>query len=55
LLYRIEEKEFETGYGQIWPNEPRGEEYYIRLAEEAGFEPVRIERTRNTFHLLLKR
>lgn len=55
LRYRVGGEEIETGYGQRWPDESRGEEYYVTLAEHAGFRHVHTERNGNTFHLLFEK
>jgi SAM-dependent methyltransferase len=34
--------DIETGYGQRWPGEVRGMDYYRKLAEAAGFEEVEL-------------
>ena len=55
LRYRVGDSEIGTGYGARWPTEPRGAEYYIALAEDAGFQHVRTERNEHTFYLLFKK
>jgi ubiquinone/menaquinone biosynthesis C-methylase UbiE len=55
LLYRVKDEEFETGYGQHWPDEPRGEQYYLSLAGEAGFHHLQIERNGNTFYMIFQK
>jgi ubiquinone/menaquinone biosynthesis C-methylase UbiE len=53
LLYRIGDEVTETGYGQSWPEEPRGEDYYLSMAKEAGFRDTGIKRNNNTFYIKL--
>ncbi len=55
LRYRIGEKVTQTGYGQKWPEEARGEAYYIALAEEQGFQFIDAERNKHSFHLLFQK
>jgi len=50
LRYKVGEYEIGTGYGQRWPEEPRGEKYYRSLAENAGFRHVNTERNMHTFY-----
>jgi ubiquinone/menaquinone biosynthesis C-methylase UbiE len=52
LRYHIGGEMKETGYGRRWPQEPRGAEDYIRLAEEAGFQHIATERTKHVFYLV---
>jgi ubiquinone/menaquinone biosynthesis C-methylase UbiE len=51
LRYRVGEYEAGTGYGMKWPPESRSVEYYIHLAQEAGFRHISTERQKHTFHL----
>ena len=51
LRYRLGDDEIGTGYGARWPTEPRGLEYYISLAEEAGFRYLDCERNAHIFRL----
>lgn len=51
LNYRVGEKEYETGYGILWPAGPRGAHHYSALACQAGFKHVSTERNKNTFYL----
>jgi len=53
--YRVGADVVQTGYGQKWPTEPRGEAYYLQLAEAAGFELISKTRNKNTFFFLLKK
>jgi len=53
LVYQIGENVTETGYGQRWPEDIRGVEHYVEMAEEVGFQPTRIEKIKNTFYLRL--
>lgn len=55
LKYRINGMDFETGYGNPWPAEPRGECDYLRLAQQAGFRVKGVERTRHVFQLTLEK
>jgi len=55
LRYRVRGAEFGTGYGQRWPREFRGEQYYRALAERAGFRHVSTERNRHVFHLVFRK
>jgi len=55
LRYRVGEQEIGTGYGQRWPDEPRGEKYYLQLAKETGFRHVSTERNQHTCYLLLQK
>lgn len=55
LRYRVGEEEIGTGYGQRWPAEPRGENEYVALAENAGFRHVRTEREAHTMYLLFQK
>jgi ubiquinone/menaquinone biosynthesis C-methylase UbiE len=52
LRYHIGGVMKETGYGRRWPQEPRGAEDYILLAEEAGFQHIASERTKHVFYLV---
>jgi ubiquinone/menaquinone biosynthesis C-methylase UbiE len=51
LRYRVGNYGKGTGYGAKWPNESRGEAYYIQLAREAGFQHLTTERNANLFYL----
>jgi ubiquinone/menaquinone biosynthesis C-methylase UbiE len=51
LRYRVGEEETGTGYGQRWPEEPRGEKHYITLAQAAGFRHISTERNMHTFYM----
>jgi hypothetical protein len=55
LRYRVGGEQIETGYGQKWPDEPRGKGHYIALAEAAGFRHIRSEEIKHTFYLLLQK
>ena len=55
LRYKVNNEEFETGYGQRWPDEPRGEQYYLSLAREAGFHHLETERNGNTFTMAFQK
>jgi ubiquinone/menaquinone biosynthesis C-methylase UbiE len=43
LRYRVGDFEKRTAYGVRWPNEARGEAYYLQLAGEAGFDHLTTE------------
>ncbi len=51
VRYSVGEVEKGTGYGQRWPEEPRGEEYYITLAQTAGFRHISTDRNKHTFYM----
>ena len=51
LRYRVRGFEKGTAYGARWPSEPRGEQDYIRMAEEAGFHHQATTRVAHTFQL----
>jgi ubiquinone/menaquinone biosynthesis C-methylase UbiE len=53
LFYRIGDQITETGYGQRWPEQPRGQDYYLSMAKEVGFREARIEKNKNTFYAKL--
>ena len=55
LRYRVGEEEIGTGYGQRWPDEPRGRGYYMALAEAVGFRHIRSEQNKHTFYLLFQK
>jgi ubiquinone/menaquinone biosynthesis C-methylase UbiE len=55
LRYRVGKKEIETGYGQRWPDGPRGKGYYIDLAKAVGFRHIRSEQNKHTFYLLFQK
>ncbi len=55
LCCRVRDLEINTGYGVRWPEEARGEQYYVRLAEEAGFQHLSTERVKHTFHLVFRK
>ena len=38
LKYHIGDKVTETGYGMVWPDGVRGIDYYLDLANQAGFK-----------------
>ncbi len=47
LKYRVRGLENETGYGRMWPDEPRGEAYYLDQAEKAGFRLMNMQRSQH--------
>jgi len=51
LRYCVGEEETGTGYGQRWPEERRGEKYYIALAQAAGFQHISTRRNKHTFYM----
>jgi len=55
LQYRVREEEIETGYGQKWPAEARGEAHYLSLAREAGFQHLSTVRNGSTFHMVFQK
>jgi len=55
LHYRIGEFEKGTGYGQRWPEEPRSREYYIELADQAGFRHIQTEQNKHAFYILFQK
>ncbi len=55
IRYRVGDYEMGTGYGQRWPQEPRGMDDYIRLAEDAGFVLETSQRNQHTFMLVLRK
>jgi ubiquinone/menaquinone biosynthesis C-methylase UbiE len=55
LLYRVKDEEKETGYGMIWPDVPRGLDYYLDLAGQVGFSKMDVERNQNTFYCRLRK
>ena len=55
LLVKLPNEEIETGYGNLWPDEEHDVPYYVRLAEDAGFEvAVQKQSDRLLFLELLK-
>ena len=40
LLITLPKEEITTGYGALWPKEGRDVSYYLKLANDAGFEVV---------------
>jgi ubiquinone/menaquinone biosynthesis C-methylase UbiE len=55
LLYRIGNQVTETGYGMVWPSEPRGIDHYQALADKVGFVPNEPVWKGNTFYLVLEK
>lgn len=55
IHYRVKEYEIGTGYGQRWPEEPRGESDYIRMAEAAGLQLLHKERNKHTFYMVFQK
>jgi ubiquinone/menaquinone biosynthesis C-methylase UbiE len=51
VRYCVGEEEKGTGYGRRWPEEPRGVEYYITLAQAAGFRHISTDRNMHTFYM----
>ena len=47
--------EIGTGYGQKWPEEARGKEYYIALAETIGFKLISTEQQDHIFYLVFQK
>jgi SAM-dependent methyltransferase len=40
LTVKLPDEEVDAGYGMLWPEEGRELSYYVRLAEETGFQVV---------------
>lgn len=55
LQYRVGDEEIGTGYGQKWPEEARGKDYYIALAEAAGFQLISAEQQDHIFYLVFQK
>jgi ubiquinone/menaquinone biosynthesis C-methylase UbiE len=55
LSYIVGDEGNGTGFGQRWPDEPRGEKYYLSLAEAAGFSHISTERNKHTFYMKFKK
>lgn len=53
LLYRIRGKSKETGYGMPKPEKPRGLQYYLDLANQAGLKAGKSELIDHTFYCQL--
>jgi ubiquinone/menaquinone biosynthesis C-methylase UbiE len=43
-------KTIRTGYGASWPDTPREEEDYIRIAEQAGFRVIMTQQDEHTLY-----
>ena len=52
LRYRIGKYEAGIGYGMRWPADYRSVEYYVRLAQDAGFQHLSKERKMHIFYLV---
>lgn len=55
ISYGIGTKWTDTAYGQAWPLEARGPEYYSELLADRGFSAEAKGRTANTFYLRSRR
>ena len=55
LKIKLPEREIETGYGMVWPEEGRGPTFYRELAESAGFEVVQHTEEGRRLYLELRR
>ena len=55
LSYVVGDKEIGTGYGQRWPDESRGEKYYLTLAKASGFQHISTERNKHIFYMLFQK
>ncbi|MBN1267596.1 MAG: methyltransferase domain-containing protein [Anaerolineales bacterium] len=55
LRYTVGGVKKETGYGSQWPEEKRGIDYYVKLAELVGFRHVQTETNSHTFYLLFRK
>jgi ubiquinone/menaquinone biosynthesis C-methylase UbiE len=55
LSYVIAGEVTNTAYGQAWPLEPRGPDYYEAIAGQAGFRAEAVRHTGNTFYMKLVR
>jgi len=53
LLYRIRGEEKETGYGMPKLEQPRGAQYYLEIAEAAGFTEKESQLIDHVFYSLL--
>ena len=51
LQFRVKGQEWGTGYGMRFPEVTRDEDYYVNLADNAGFQILRSERDRHIFRL----
>lgn len=55
LRYKIKGEFKETGYGMLWPKEPRGTKYYLEMAEAIGLVEDTTRFVGNTFYLSLRK
>lgn len=55
LLYRIGGKSKETGYGMPKPEKPRGLQYYLDLASQAGLKESKTELIDHAFYCQLEK
>jgi len=55
LRYKIGQEFKETGYGMRWPKEPRGVDYYLKLAAAVGLVEVNSRSVGDTFYLCLQK
>jgi ubiquinone/menaquinone biosynthesis C-methylase UbiE len=55
LEYKVNGKEYQTGYGQMWPEEARGEQYYLSLAQQAGFKHLETVRNLNIIYMVFQK
>jgi len=54
LMYTIDGRSKETGYGMRWPKESRGIDDYLAMAKKVGFHEIKTQRVGNTFYLSLE-
>jgi len=55
LLVKLPNEEIETGYGNLWPGEEHDVPYYVRLAENAGYNVVAQRQKDRVFRLELRK
>jgi len=55
LKVNIPGKMIDTGYGCLWPQREQNAEYFIKLAQEAGFAHESVYTEGKTFYLIFKR
>jgi len=55
LRVLVRDREIETGYGQPWPDEAHDPEFYVDLAEKAGFRLVSRRDNGRLFFLALEK
>jgi ubiquinone/menaquinone biosynthesis C-methylase UbiE len=55
FTFKLPYGEVKTGYGTSFPEKPRGVEYYVRLAEGAGFQVAARKQSGTTFRMELRK